>query len=86
MVHCMANQISEMKVIMSSNSGASSSIPNEVLTEATSSCSDSSSEDFTFPVPTPSTPAFSSFGTNNFQLIVQDISAAEIPGTSDLQQ
>ncbi|KAG7025461.1 Myosin-11, partial [Cucurbita argyrosperma subsp. argyrosperma] len=86
MVHCMANQISEMKMIMSSNSGASSSIPSEVLTEATSSCSDSSSEDFTFPVPTPSTPAFSSFGTNNFQLIVQDISAAEIPGTSDLQQ
>ncbi|XP_022959885.1 myosin-9 isoform X3 [Cucurbita moschata] len=79
MVHCMANQISEMKMIMSSNSGASSSIPSEVLTEATSSCSDSSSEDFTFPVPTPSTPAFSSFGTNNFQLIVQDISAAEIP-------
>lgn len=82
MIHCMSNQISEMKMIVgTSRSDASSSSRNEVLTDATSSCSDSSSEDFTFPVPSPSIPTFSSFGTNTFQLIVQDISAAEIPGS-----
>ncbi|XP_038897457.1 myosin-11 isoform X2 [Benincasa hispida] len=84
MIHCMSNQISEMKMIVgTSRLDASSSFPNEVLTDATSSCSDSSSEDFTFPVPGPSTPTFSSFGTNTFQLIVQDISAAEIPGSDN---
>ncbi|KGN45159.2 myosin-11 isoform X2 [Cucumis sativus] len=82
MIHCMSNQISEMKMIVgTSSSDASNSFLNEVLTDATSSCSDSSSEDFTFPVPSPSVPTFSSFGTNTFQLIVQDISAAEIPGS-----
>ncbi|KAL0561502.1 hypothetical protein IC582_001932 [Cucumis melo] len=82
MIHCMSNQISEMKMIVgTSSSDAFNSFSNEVSTDATSSCSDSSSEDFTFPVPSPSVPTFSSFGTNTFQLIVQDISAAEIPGS-----
>lgn len=71
-------------IVGTSSSDAFNSFSNEVSTDATSSCSDSSSEDFTFPVPSPSVPTFSSFGTNTFQLIVQDISAAEIPGTSAL--
>ncbi|XP_022156587.1 myosin-11 isoform X2 [Momordica charantia] len=85
MIRCMSNQIVEMKTLVNtSNSDASSSIPYEVSTDATSSCSDSSSTefDFTFPVPSPPPPTFSSFGpTNSFQLLVQDISAAEIPGS-----
>ncbi|XP_022991201.1 myosin-11-like [Cucurbita maxima] len=67
MIHGMSNQITEMKMIMCTppRPDASSSIPNRVPTDATSSCSYSSSEDFTFPVPSSSMPTFSSFGSNN---------------------
>ncbi|KAG6576036.1 Myosin-11, partial [Cucurbita argyrosperma subsp. sororia] len=53
MIHGLSNQITEMKMIMCTppRPDASSSIPNRVPTDATSSCSYSSSEDFTFPVP-----------------------------------
>ncbi|XP_023548553.1 myosin-11-like [Cucurbita pepo subsp. pepo] len=66
MIHGLSNQITEMKMIMCTppRPDASSSIPNRVPTDATSSCSYSSSEDFTFPVPSSSMPTFSSFGTN----------------------
>ncbi|KAL6968219.1 hypothetical protein U1Q18_034021 [Sarracenia purpurea var. burkii] len=69
----------------SNSSSASGFIARDVRIDALSTSSDTTStdSDFTFPAPA-STPAnFSSLHSNAFQLIVQDLSAAEISGAEN---
>ncbi|KAF7121132.1 hypothetical protein RHSIM_Rhsim13G0032100 [Rhododendron simsii] len=83
MIYCMSDQISELKMILSTSSTSSSTsgfIATDVRIDAMSASSDTTStdSDFTFPAPA-STPAnFSFLHSNAFQLIVQDLSTAEV--------
>ncbi|XP_058197995.1 myosin-9-like isoform X5 [Rhododendron vialii] len=85
MIYCMSDQISELKMILSTSSTSSSTsgfIATDVRIDAMSASSDTTStdSDFTFPAPA-STPAdFSFLHSNAFQLIVQDLSTAEVSG------
>ncbi|XP_020549831.1 myosin-9 isoform X2 [Sesamum indicum] len=85
MIYSMSGQFSELKMILcaSSNSSSPSGFPaRDDLDDDSSASSDTTSadSDFTFPAPTSTPPNFSSFSPGAFQLIVQDLSAAE---TSD---
>ncbi|KAI8523006.1 hypothetical protein RHMOL_Rhmol13G0041100 [Rhododendron molle] len=90
MIYCMSDQISELKMILSTSSTSSSTsgfIATDVRIDALSASSDTSStdSDFTFPAPA-STPAnFSFLHSNAFQLIVQDLSTAEVSGIMSRQ-
>jgi len=82
----MSNQVSELKMILSTSnlSSISGNFTGEDQIEFISSDSDSSSSssDFTFPAPAPAptSPTFPSVKPSPFQLIIQDISAAELSG------
>ncbi|XAR61129.1 Myosin ATPase [Bertholletia excelsa] len=88
MIHCMSDQVSELKMILSASSNSSSTsgfIARDDRLDALSASSDTTStdSDFTFPAPA-STPAnFPSLHRNTFQLIVQDLSAAEASGAEN---
>ncbi|XP_058197994.1 myosin-9-like isoform X4 [Rhododendron vialii] len=88
MIYCMSDQISELKMILSTSSTSSSTsgfIATDVRIDAMSASSDTTStdSDFTFPAPA-STPAdFSFLHSNAFQLIVQDLSTAEVSGAEN---
>lgn len=83
----MSDQVSELKMILCTSSNLSSTSglitrDGQEVSTSTSSDTSSSDSDFTFPAPA-STPAnFSSLDPGAFQLIVQDLSAAEISGQS----
>ncbi|KAL6563815.1 hypothetical protein OROGR_002774 [Orobanche gracilis] len=88
MIYSMSGQFSELKMILCTSSN-SSSVSNFIAKDdldddiSTSSDTMSTDSDFTFPAPNPdSTPASfsSSFDPGPFQLIVQDLSAAENSG------
>ncbi|KAL0390932.1 UNVERIFIED_CONTAM: Myosin-9 [Sesamum calycinum] len=86
MIYSMSGQFSELKMILcaSSNSSSPSGFPaRDDLDDDSSASSDTTSadSDFTFPAPTSTPPNFSSFSPGAFQLIVQDLSAAETSGT-----
>ncbi|GLT72614.1 hypothetical protein SLA2020_445330 [Shorea laevis] len=85
MIYSTSNQVSELKMILSTSSRQTSTsgpIDGDERIEFTSSNSDASSSDsdFTFPAPIPTSPTFSAINPSSFQLIVQDISAAEFSG------
>ncbi|KAG5514547.1 hypothetical protein RHGRI_035823 [Rhododendron griersonianum] len=90
MIYCMSDQISELKMILSTSPTSSSTsgfIATDVRIDALSASSDTTStdSDFTFPAPA-STPAnFSFLHSNAFQLIVQDLSTAEVSGIMSRQ-
>lgn len=80
----MSDQFLELKMILSSSNFSSSSrfVARDSPGDATSTSSDTSStdSDFTFPAPATTPANFSSFNPGAFQLVVQDLSAAEISG------
>ncbi|KAM4069975.1 hypothetical protein ACB094_12G130300 [Castanea mollissima] len=86
MTNSMSNQVSELKMILSTSnlSSISGKFTGDDQIEFISSDSDSSSSssDFTFPAPaaTSTSPTFPSVKPSPFQLIIQDISAAELSG------
>ncbi|KAK4573007.1 hypothetical protein RGQ29_031110 [Quercus rubra] len=84
MTNSMSNQVSELKMILSTSnlSSISGNLTGDDQIEFMSSDSDSSSSssDFTFPAPAPTSPTFPSVKPSPFQLIIQDISAAELSG------
>ncbi|KAK9993505.1 hypothetical protein SO802_023208 [Lithocarpus litseifolius] len=84
MTNSMSNQVSELKMILSTSnlSSISGNFTGDDQIEFISSDSDSSSSssDFTFPAPAPTSPTFPSVKPSPFQLIIQDISAAELSG------
>ncbi|CAL5425104.1 unnamed protein product [Camellia sinensis] len=83
MVYCISDQVSELKMILSTSSNSSSTSgfnarDDRIDALSVSSDTTSTDSDFTFPAPA-STPAnFSSLHPHAFQLIVQDLSAAEV--------
>nr|XP_027095334.1 myosin-9-like isoform X5 [Coffea arabica] len=84
MIYSMSDQFLELKMTLSSSNFSSSSrfFGRESQGDASSTSSDTTStdSDFTFPAPA-STPAnFSSLNPGAFQLVVQDLSAAEMSG------
>ncbi|KAK6150259.1 hypothetical protein DH2020_017784 [Rehmannia glutinosa] len=88
MIYSMSGQFSELKMILcasSNSSSASGFIARDDLDDDTSASSDTTStdSDFTFPAPASTPENFSSFNTGAFQLIVQDLSAAEVSGTEN---
>ncbi|KAK6120042.1 hypothetical protein DH2020_046172 [Rehmannia glutinosa] len=87
MIYNMSGQFSELKMILcaSSNSSSASGFIARDLDDDTSASSDTTStdSDFTFPAPASTPENFSSFNTGAFQLIVQDLSAAEVSGTEN---
>ncbi|KAJ8559335.1 hypothetical protein K7X08_003393 [Anisodus acutangulus] len=87
MIYSISDQFSELKMILrpsSSQSSASGVISRGYPDDATSASADATStnSDFTFPAPG-STPQFSSSDPRAFQLIVQDLAAAEISGSGN---
>ncbi|XP_059431718.1 myosin-16 [Corylus avellana] len=85
MMSSMSSQVSELKMILSTSSRQTSTsgpVDGDEQIEFTSSNSDASSSDsdFTFAAPIPASPTFSATNSSSFQLIVQDISAAEFSG------
>ncbi|GMY06879.1 myosin-11 isoform X1 [Fagus crenata] len=91
MIFSMSNQVSELKMMLSTSSEpslVSGPFAGDDRIEFTSSNSESSSSesDFTFPAPAPApapaptSPTFYGINPSSFQLIVQDISAAEVSG------
>ncbi|PIN04045.1 Myosin ATPase [Handroanthus impetiginosus] len=88
MIYSMSGQFSELKMILCASSNLSSAsgfAARDDLDDDMSVSSDTTStdSDFTFPAPTSTPPNFSSFNPGAFQLIVQDLSAAEVPGTEN---
>ncbi|KAK4441603.1 Myosin-9 [Sesamum alatum] len=86
MIYSMSGQFSELKMILCASSNSSSPsgfTARDDLDDDSSASSDTTSadSDFTFPAPTSTPPNFSSFSPGAFQLIVQDLSAAETSGT-----
>nr|XP_027095341.1 myosin-9-like isoform X6 [Coffea arabica] len=87
MIYSMSDQFLELKMTLSSSNFSSSSrfFGRESQGDASSTSSDTTStdSDFTFPAPA-STPAnFSSLNPGAFQLVVQDLSAAEMSGSEN---
>ncbi|THG13573.1 hypothetical protein TEA_007836 [Camellia sinensis var. sinensis] len=88
MVYCISDQVSELKMILSTSSNSSSTSgfnarDDRIDALSVSSDTTSTDSDFTFPAPA-STPAnFSSLHPHAFQLIVQDLSAAEVSGAEN---
>ncbi|XP_059433561.1 myosin-16-like [Corylus avellana] len=85
MMSSMSSQVSELKMILSTSSRQTSTsgpVDGDEQIEFTSSNSDASSSDsdFTFAAPIPASPTFCATNSSSFQLIVQDISAAEFSG------
>ena len=89
MIFSMSNQVSELKMMLSTSSEpslVSGPFAGDDRIEFTSSNSESSSSesDFTFPAPAPTSPTFYGINPSSFQLIVQDISAADVSGQFQL--
>ncbi|KAL7239456.1 hypothetical protein ACSBR2_005374 [Camellia fascicularis] len=88
MVYCISDQVSELKMILSTSSNSSSTSgfnarDDRIDALSVSSDTTSTDSDFTFVAPA-STPAnFSSLHPHAFQLIVQDLSAAEVSGAEN---
>ncbi|XP_052169870.1 myosin-9-like isoform X5 [Diospyros lotus] len=85
MINCMSDQVSELKMILSASPNSSSTsgfIARDDQIDALSVSSDSTStdSDFTFPAPASTPENISPLNPNAFQLIVQDLSAAEVSG------
>jgi len=85
MINCMSDQVSELKMILSTSPNSSSTsgfIARDDQIDALSVSSDSTStdSDFTFPAPASTPENISPLNPNAFQLIVQDLSAAEVSG------
>lgn len=76
-------------ILSSSNFGSSSRfVARDNQGDATTSTSSdttttSTDSDFTFPAPASSPANFSSFNPGAFQLVVQDLSAADVSGTEN---
>ncbi|KAL3620616.1 hypothetical protein CASFOL_035528 [Castilleja foliolosa] len=89
MIYSMSGQFSELKMILCNSSHSSSTsnfIAKDDLDDDDTASSDTTStdSDFTFPAPASAPANFSSsFDPGPFQLIVQDLSAAENSGTQN---
>lgn len=89
MIYSISDQFSELKKILrpsSSQSSASGLISRGYPDDATSASADAASadSDFTFQAPGSTPPHLSSPDPHAFQLIVQDLAAAEISGQSSV--
>lgn len=78
---CISGQFLELNMILGTSSSSSSG-PVSGDDNAAASSDSSASSDFTLPTPAITPPSFSSFNPDALRMIVQDISAAEIPGQS----
>ncbi|KAL7224275.1 hypothetical protein ACSBR1_025688 [Camellia fascicularis] len=88
MVYCISDQVSELKMILSTSSNSSSTSgfnarDDRIDALSVSSDTTSTDSDFTFPAPTLTLENFSSLHPPAFQLIVQDLSAAEVSGAEN---
>ncbi|XP_075100951.1 myosin-9-like isoform X2 [Nicotiana tabacum] len=88
MIYSISDQFSELKKILrpsSSQSSASGLISRGYPDDATSASADAASadSDFTFQAPGSTPPHLSSPDPHDFQLIVQDLAAAEISGSGN---
>ncbi|KAG8370771.1 hypothetical protein BUALT_Bualt13G0018100 [Buddleja alternifolia] len=88
MIYNMSGQFSELKMILCASSNSTSPsgfVARDDLDEDTDISSDTTStdSDFTFPAPASTPENFSSFNSGAFQLIVQDLSAAEVSGNEN---
>ncbi|XP_057423450.1 myosin-9 isoform X2 [Lotus japonicus] len=83
MISSMSSQVAELKMILSTSSRLSSTFRPIARVDVASSNSDSSStdSDFTFPAPVSNPEAFSSPKPKSFELVVQDITAADGSGS-----
>lgn len=87
MMYSISGQFSELQMVLCASSKSSSALgivskDDKSDDSSTSSDTTSSDSDFTFPAPS-STPAeLSSNNSNALQLIVQDLTAAEVSGQS----
>ncbi|CAI9781244.1 unnamed protein product [Fraxinus pennsylvanica] len=84
MIYSMSGQFSELKMILCAPTNLSSTsrlVARDDDDTSTSSDTMSSDSDFTFPAPVTTPTNLSSFNPGAFQLIVQDLSAAENSGT-----
>ncbi|KAK3036849.1 hypothetical protein RJ639_031467, partial [Escallonia herrerae] len=82
MIYSMSDQFSELKTILSASSNSSLTsrlIARDGRGDATSTSSDTTSNDcdFSFPAPASTPATFSSLDPGAFKLIIQDLSAAE---------
>lgn len=85
MIYSISDQFSELKMILHPSSGqisASGVISRGYPDDATSASADATctNSDFTFPAPGSTPTQFSSPDPRAFQLIVQDLAAADISG------
>ncbi|PON62582.1 Myosin, partial [Parasponia andersonii] len=86
MIHCVSSQFSELKLILHTASKSSSISELAARHNEVEVASSSSSEytfidpDFTFPVPTSTSPGSSTI-PNSFQLVIQDISSGDDSGS-----
>ncbi|XP_047339583.1 myosin-9-like [Impatiens glandulifera] len=87
-IYCMSDQLSELKIILSTSSNLSSTsgliARNDRINMSTASSDTTSTDsDFTFPTPAPTPANFSSLNPDAFQMIVQDLSTPEISGADN---
>lgn len=85
MISSMSSQVAELKMILSTSSRLSSTFRPIARVDVASSNSDSSStdSDFTFPAPASNPEAVSSSKPKPYQLVVQDVTAADGSGQSN---
>ncbi|KAH0664455.1 hypothetical protein KY285_029466 [Solanum tuberosum] len=88
MIYSISDQFSELKMILHPSSGQSSAsglISRGYPDDATSASADATctNSDFTFPAPGSTPTQFSSPDSHAFQLIVQDLAAADISGSGN---
>ncbi|MCD7467399.1 hypothetical protein HAX54_004819 [Datura stramonium] len=81
MIYSISDQFSELKMILRPSSGQSSD--SGLISRGYPDDATSSNSDFTFPAPGSTPPQFSSSDPRAFQLIVQDLAAAEISGSGN---
>ncbi|KAI4301137.1 hypothetical protein L6164_034448 [Bauhinia variegata] len=88
MISSMSSQVAELKMILSTSSRLSSTFRPIARVDVASSNSDSSSSDsdFTFPATVSNPATYSSSMPNSFQLVVQDVSAADVDGSEGLKE
>ena|ERR1044072_670443 len=87
MISSMSSQVAELKMILSTSSRLSSTFRPIARVDVASSNSDSSStdSDFTFPAPVSNAEDFSSPKPKSFELVVQDVTAADGSGQSNFR-
>ncbi|KAJ1417511.1 Myosin-J heavy chain [Sesbania bispinosa] len=88
MISSMSSQVAELKMILSTSSRLSSTFRPIARVDVASSNSDTSStdSDFTFPAPASNAEAFSSSKPKPYELVVQDVTAADGSGESNLSE